>query len=345
MIDKLDVKVPYSASFQPEFRFLPKEVRYASFSSSIKPSRHYQGVVDLRPFGVDAVLHAYFKHRGPKNHKIEIFDTADKSLEQMGKIIVGVFDVEPAPLELLRLDLAADMYGIPLVHMHESLRVKLKRSAIAIGERDYEEIGKRRLEYFRYGRAPNCVRVYDKVAECKARMPEILKRVIQDADLPTFEDLFGFSENVTLTRVERQAGGGRIPEELATFGRLRNAAAFNPFANVEVIRGKIPFPDPARVGAARSLKLAGLRDYIERFGYQQARAMLNRDRNAKRIFDDLDAYLSEEKASTELSVDSVLDSYRRSVQMQIDGSVEKRNGFDSLSNPDSNKESWSILTP
>lgn len=180
---------------------------------------------------------------------------------------------------------------------------------------------------FRYGKSPNCLRVYDKPAECKARLPQILKRVSPDAEIPTFEDLFGFPENATLTRVERQAGAGRFPADFTKFGHLRKADELDPFPNVEVLRTEIPFPDPARVGVSRALKIAGVRAFIDRYGLQQARALLNAKRNAKRIFDDLDWYISGERASTEFTRDSIVQSYRSSVQAQVDGSIERRRRY------------------
>lgn len=329
MIDKADVKVPYSTNFRAAFRFVPDELRFAGLSSVVRRSRDYQGVIDLRRFGFDAILHAYFRHRGCQNHKLELIDTGEKSLDEMAGIISGVFEVDPEQLPLMRVDFAADLFGIPVTHLYESLRVKLKRSADAIGELDYETIGGRRLEYFRYGKSPNCLRVYDKVAECRARRPEILKRVSQDAEDPTFEDMFGFPENATLTRVERQAGGGRLPEQVSTFGDLRDAANFHPFENVEIIPNEFPYPDPMRIGPSRTLKLIGTYEYVRRYGLQQARAALNCNRNAKRIFDDLALYSSEVRASRELSVDSIVNSYRETAQAQIDGSIRKRIRFTS----------------
>lgn len=327
MIDKLDVRVPYSASFRPEFRFVPDEMRYSGVGSRIRHSRHYQGVIDLRPFGLDAILHAYFRRKGRPNHKLELVDAGEKSLDRMAQIISGVFEVDPEELGLMRVDFAADLFDIPVAHAYEALRVKLKRTADAIGELDYETIGGRRLEYFRYGKSPNCIRVYDKPAECKARLRQILGRTSSDAELPTFEDLFGFPENVTLTRVERQAGSGRLPTDLSKFRHLRQADVIDPFANVEVLRSRIPFPDPARTGPSRALKIAGLRAFIDRYGLQQARAVLNGNRNAKRMFDDLDWYLSGERASTELTRDLIVESYRNSVQAQINGSIEKHRRY------------------
>jgi hypothetical protein len=323
VIDKADFRVPYSVDFHPDFRFLRKEARYAGFCSPAKPSRNYQAVVDLRPFGQEAILHAYFKWGGRKDHKFELLGTGKKSIRQMGEIITSVFDVDPDRLEAMRIDFAADMFSIPVTYLHDSLRVKHKRKVNIRGEFDYEIVGGKRLEYFRYGKSPSCIRVYDKPAECKARMPEILKHVSPDAEMPTYEDLFGFPENTIMARIERQAGGGRIPPVLATFRQLSNAAEFNPFSNVEILPGVFPFPDPKRHGSTRAAKLAGMRRFIEKYGYQQARAMLNCNGNAKRMMDDYEEYLRESKAITEVTVELIVESYRKAVQGQIDGSIEK----------------------
>src|SRR5215472_9420200 len=96
-------------------------------------------------------------------------------------------EVNPDELQLMRIDFASDLNGVTLSHAYSAIRVKFKRSATARGELDLETVGGKRLEYFRYGTAPNCVRVYDKPAECMARYPGLLKRSNPDAEPPTFE--------------------------------------------------------------------------------------------------------------------------------------------------------------
>lgn len=324
MLDKNETQIPHYASLQPEFRFLNKELRYAGFHSIVKPSQNYQGVTDLRPFGIDALLHLHYKRGGPRNHKLELLSSGEKSLQQMREIFVSVFDVDPDDLKTMRLDFAADMMGVPVTYLHDSLRVKHKRTADTRGQLDYEIVGGRNLEYFRYGKSPNCVRVYDKPAECKARMRGLLKHANPDAELPTYEELFGFPESTIMARVERQAGGGKIPEQLSTFGQLSKAAEFNPFTNLELLPCAFPYPDPRQHGVARSTKLIGIHDFIEKHGYQQARAILNCEKNAKRFMDDYKDYLRESKALTELTIESIVDSYQKSTQKQVDCSVEKR---------------------
>ncbi len=323
MLDKIEVRVPYSAGFQRGFRFFAGEVRYDKASTPIRRSMHYTGSCDLRPFGIDAILHMNLK-RGKKrrSHKLELLHTGGKSLRQMHELIQRVFCVDPDVLELMRVDFASDQDGVTIAHAYGSVRVKFKRSANAIGELDYETVGGRRLEYFRYGKSPNCFRVYDKPAECKARFPSLLKLSNPDAEPPTFDDLFGFPPDTVKTRFERQAGGKGIPQVLSRFGQLRNAADFNPFLKLEIIPNSFPFPDPKVFGVARSLKLAGIHSFIERLGFQQARATLNCDRNVKRLIDDYSRYLEETRSTSQLSVDAILESYRKSVMQQIDGSVE-----------------------
>jgi hypothetical protein len=67
-------------------------------------------------------------------------------------------------------------------------------------------------------------RGYDKVAESKMQFRKMKRKANKDADELDFEKEFGFPEDAVLTRVERQCGGGRIPEEVSTFGQLSRAA-------------------------------------------------------------------------------------------------------------------------
>ncbi len=242
----------------------------------------------------------------------------------MGRIITAVFDVDLDSLGMMRIDFAADLIGIPVIALYNSLRVKFKRSSDVRGELDYETVGSRRLEYFRYGTSPNCVRTYDKPAECMARFQALLKNSNPDAEPPTFEDYFGFPEHTIMTRVERQAGGVGVPKELATFGQLKSAADFNPYQNLEYLPQEFPLPDPRQVGDSRAAKLIGIRQLIETFGYQQARAMLNTHGNAKRMMNEYQAYVKEASPLAGLTVNSFIESYALSTRSQIDGSIEQR---------------------
>lgn len=322
MLDKIDVRIPYSADFQPRFRFSAGEVSYEGISSPLRRSMYYAGTCDLRPFGMDAILHMSLKFGKWKNsRKLELLNTGSKSLRQMASLIQRVFVVDPDDLKLMRADFASDLDGITIAAAYGSTRVKFKRSADAIGETDYETVGGQRLEYFRYGKSPNCFRVYDKPAECKARFRALLKKSNPDAEPPTFEELFGFAPDAIRTRFERQTGGRGIPQTLSTFGQLRNAAEFNPFSRLEVIPDSFPFPDPKVVGAALSLKLAGVHSFVERYGFQQARATLNCKGNVKRWVDKYCEYVEQARSESPLTVERILESYQASVTRQIEDKV------------------------
>jgi hypothetical protein len=322
MLDKVDVRIPYSADFRPGFHFFSADVRYEGKSSPKRRSMYYAAGCDLRPFGMDAILHTSLKFGKYKHsHKLELLSTGGKSIRQMHELIRSVFEVDPDSLQLMRADFASDLDGVTLAAAYESTRVKFKRSANSIGELDYETVGRQKLEYFRYGKSPNCFRVYDKPAECKARFPALLKASNPDAEPPTFEELFGFAPDAIRTRFERQTGARGIPNTLSTFGQLRKAAEFNPFSRLEIVPNSFPFPDPQRIGVARSLKLVGINSFIERYGYQQARACLNCDRNAKRQFDEYSEYVEQTRTESPLTVERILESYRASVSRQIDGAI------------------------
>jgi hypothetical protein len=322
MLDKIDVRIPYSADFRLGFRFFSADVRYEGKSSPKRRSMYYAASCDLRPFGMDAILHTGLKFGKWKNsHKLELLSTGGKSLGQMHELIRSVFDVDPDSLQLMRADFASDLDGITLAAAYGSTRVKFKQSANSIGELDYETVGRRKLEYFRYGKSPNCFRVYDKTSECKARFPAFLKASGPNAEPPTFEKLFGFAPDAIRTRFERQTGGRGIPKTLSTSGQLRKAAEFNPFSRLEIVPDSFPFPDPQKIGVARSLKLVGTHGFIERYGYQQARACLNYDRNAKRQFDEYNEYVEQARIESPLTVERILESYRASVSRQIDDEI------------------------
>lgn len=319
VIDKVEVRVPQEADFRPEFHFLRRDFHQANYSGYVRPARFYAGTVNLRLFGLDAILHAAYRFGSRKDHKLEILQTGKKSLDDMSALISHVFDVSPRELRIMRLDFASDLYGVPVTFLHSSLRVKFKRSSDERGELEYEVVGSRKLEYLRFGKAPNCVRAYDKPAECKARFPEVLKSVSPDGEQPTFEQAFGFPENTILSRVERQAGGARVPVECNSFGKLYAADRFDPFTNIEVTPTGIPVPDPADYDPSEIQKIMGTEALIQKFGLQNARSILNRGGNGKRLFEPYAAYVRKCQDVLKLSREDISNTYQESVSKQIRG--------------------------
>ena len=72
---------------------------------------------DIRPVGIDALLHFSLKrkendpHEG--EHKLELLDTGMKTYTDLVAQIEGTVECAIDDLELMRIDLCVDMYGIP----------------------------------------------------------------------------------------------------------------------------------------------------------------------------------------------------------------------------------------
>ena len=87
MLDKIELRIPYIAGFQPGFRVLPGEVRYEGVSTPVRRSLHYAGSCDLRPLGMQAILHLNLKRKDWRsNHKLELLGTGSKSLREMSAL-------------------------------------------------------------------------------------------------------------------------------------------------------------------------------------------------------------------------------------------------------------------
>ena len=103
-----------------------------------------------------------------------------------------------------------------------------------------------------------------------------------------------------ITRVENQLGG-HVPPALNTLAAVvRNVRDFNPFARVQISPGNRDQPpglhDRNQDGSYRHSVMqwmAGmwLSEHYKDFGHQQIVAMLNRDRNGKRLLDSLSDFI------------------------------------------------------
>jgi hypothetical protein len=232
MIDKIEARLPSSVTFRKEILALIRQMNYATGKSFMMPSRFYVGVGDLRPLGIDALLHYHYK-RGIEGsqgcHKLEMLSTGKKPYSALVAQLESVIDGSTDDLRMMRVDLCADIPNVPVSWFHPRTQIQYKRMSHQIGPLKYEIIGKAGMETISAGKRPNILRIYDKVAESKMQFRRMVKRASLDADALDFEVEFGFSPEATLTRVERQFGGGRIPEPISTFGKLCHAPSFNPF--------------------------------------------------------------------------------------------------------------------
>lgn len=118
------------------------------------------------------------------------------------------------------------------------------------------------------------------------------RRQNPDAEPLEFEKKFGFKEIDTLTRVELQYGGDRIPAEFETFGSLHRAPDYNPYQNIG--RSELPIPEECE-GLEYFIGI-GLHNKSNELGMQEFRKLLNRQTkgNAARTMQSYQAFFPSE---------------------------------------------------
>ncbi len=328
MIDKLEVRVPQSVPYTPKFAQLYCELAREDARRSLeglptrlRPSRYYASVVDLREFGYDVILHNSARLAKEGNYKVELVETGRMGFSRMVREVEEIFDVDPESLAVMRVDLAADVFDIPVPWFVEHCRVQYKRWVAGIGHivdgLEYSEMGMKRLETFYLGKRPNVVRIYDKVAEHKHQYKKLLRGVNPGEEVPEFKEIFGITPDTILTRVERQLGGGRIPSQLDTVRKLRAASTFNPFDRLKIINGSEPGPQRSNYRSDVYERGVSVRRLIEEQGLQRTRFALNEQSqgNADRILKRLSAFIPSN--GFRLTEEELFDRYRTSTMRQL----------------------------
>ena len=136
MIDKTDFRIPEFALPGPVLEKSLAQLKREPVPI-FRSSRFYQNVCDLRDhFGVDAVIHLSLRFGRP-NHKVEIIDAGEKTVEQIADILLSLFDVDPWSLELMRVDLAADVDDVPVSWFQDHAYVNRKQYSSRI-EKSFE---------------------------------------------------------------------------------------------------------------------------------------------------------------------------------------------------------------
>jgi len=316
LIDKLEVRVPAEARYTPDMgevlHWQPDLFRY---------SRFYLGIADLRPLGVDALLHQCA--RATRDHKVELLDTGAIGLGEMIARIEQIFAVDARSLEVMRIDLAADIQGVPVHAFKGNVRGKWKRSAREIGR--YSMVGKLGVETFTLGKRPNIYRFYNKIAELQHQYA-LLKRRAKDNPVRSFADLYGYAEKgLIVTRIERQIGSNCVPKEIATVGKLVHLPDFDPFHRLQILVGSAKEPDPESMDFTAYLKGRGFREFvIEQGGLQNAVRLANKlsKGNGARFAKTFSNFLP--SVENALTAEQIFLRYRESVLKQLAPAVPAR---------------------
>jgi len=330
VIDKLEVRLPAKAEYTREFSELYRELRSDPKQGVFHEGRLYLAEGDLRPYGYDVILHAHCKYGKEGNHKLELLETGGMTFSGMVREIEKIFDVNPFVLDVMRVDLAADVDGVPVAWFHQRLRARYKQWAAKIGDMQitktgitddgqlYSEMGKRELQTFYLGKRPNCYRIYDKTAEYHVQYQKFLRKVSGDAEVPSFEELYRIAADQVRTRVERQCAGGRVPLRISSVGRLRHCAEFNPFERLELEAGKSaapPSPDDSRYFATYCAGM-WLREQADQMGMHWLRAFVAKHtgRNAGRFFEQYRDFLP---SGAGITSQELFGHYQQSVSRQL----------------------------
>jgi hypothetical protein len=276
VIDKLDVRVPRTTPFTKEFGHLYRELWCDPEHRPFRETEHYEVSGDLRNFGYSAILHGNCKHR-PGAHKLELVDTGAMSYREMLNEVERIYDCPARTLEVMRVDMCADLPRVSVAWLQDRVRVHYKRwgaRAQKIEPILMMDMGKRGIETVYFGKKPNCYRIYNKIAEFQHQYQQMQRH--DEGDLPSFEQCFGYTPDFVLTRVERQIAGGRVPKNVGTMGRLQqNAVAFDPFDKLEVISGGKPEPNPTDYDLSEWLAGKQLGELCCEWGMHRLRQFIN----------------------------------------------------------------------
>ena len=316
VMDKVEVRVPSATQFSREFARV-----YGDLCTDRKvfhPSQFYIRVGDLRNIGYQSILHVHCQMDRHGNHKLELIDVGDLSFQGIQREILRVFEIEPVHLELMRLDLAADVPGVPVLWFARNARAKWKQWVAEIGKIEYARMGMRRVETVYFGKRPNCFRIYDKISELHHQYDKLIRKVSDGAETLSFEEKYGYPETgFVMTRVERQIAGGRLPSRIKKIAHLSRLSEFNPFDRLELSGGPHYEPNIAEYGM-KYFTGTGLRSTADEIGLHRLRSLVNEVSagNASRVFREYQAFLT---SGIGIDEATLYHKYQESVGRQLAG--------------------------
>jgi hypothetical protein len=303
-IDKLDLRVPRKTQFTPEFH---EAYRHAAKKGLLRPSQYYTQTGDFRPFGFEVRLHM-FSTRGRdrdsksyRDHKLELYDTAEMNFDQMVSEIRRVFVCDPLKLEMMRRDVCVDLVGTSVDWFKTHARVEFKRNMREIG---FMMMTAKRGETFYLGVKPNQFRFYNKVAERQYRYRWMVREAKKSGNvLPSFQETFGHPEDAIITRIERQYGGSMCDGNLRSLLKLDRT---NPFEPLKFLSSPGREISPIGIDSTQYWAAQHLQRMTHQNGIQYVRSHMSDlvgSKNIKRTWDRYSSYLCPGEN------DSIIDEY------------------------------------
>jgi hypothetical protein len=187
--------------------------------------------------------------------------------------------MDPDEMGIMRVDLTADLEGVPVdfFKRHSVVKCKQTRRQHLLVEHG-EVIAKGMAETLYSGVKPNQIRIYDKTAERRMQYQKYCNRFARESGLlpksaekpkaTTFEELYGHGMWDTITRVERQVAARDVEKMgIETLRSLRlKADLLDPFAKMVFFNGKEPEPTIEHWGFRDWHCGMDLRQRVEWFG-------------------------------------------------------------------------------
>ena len=320
MIDKLDVRVLCNTPFTRSFTELYELLRRNPDKDPFRPSRHYTLCADLREYGHDVILHLGCRRGKHGHNKLELIDTGTKSFAHLVHEIESIFECDAHRLKVMRVDLAADIVGIPVSWFQERIKANHKRYIAGFGSTQYVEMGKGGIKTIYFGKRPNLFRVYDKAEEYRVQYERLKRNWSSPDPMPSFESLFGIPESgFVLTRVERQWGGGQIPPDLGTVGDLRKLHNCRPFEKLMIVDGGLPEPNEDNYSFMEYCTGMYLRDLAQKQGMHATEQFIKRksNRNSKWAREKFRDFLPEPYDQKTVDSDFLNREFQKSVTRQL----------------------------
>ena len=272
-IDTLEVQVPGEELWSSDLRRVCGGRISESGPLLQRQGWRYRGVVDLRQHGFSAVL--YLASTVCGSNKLVVKQVGALPYKHLLNEIGALFDGDILGLNVKRIDMAVDVVGYPVGWFRDHVSVRRRQCRGEFGTVSYRTDVRRGVETLYFGRRPNLFRIYDKIAQPKPK-------AIKGTDWVLFKpDRRGMDSGLAVTRIERQYGGDRVPDQLATLGKIRvEGLKINPFGPLEFSAMKV-LSIPADLRGTAFLKALGMRTLVENLGLQGAVAELNRRTGGK----------------------------------------------------------------
>jgi hypothetical protein len=318
MIDKLDVRIPRKTQFTPEFH---KAYRHAAENGVLKPSEYYTQTGDFRPYGYPIRLHMFAsrgkqrKGNSSRDHKLELYDTAEMTLEEMVAEIRRVFVCDPWELQMMRRDVCVDVVGVSVQWFKAHTRVEFKRNVREIG---FMTVDAKRGETYYLGAKPNQFRFYNKVAERLYRYRWMVREgKKQGLAIGAFEKVFGHSEDAIITRIERQYGGSQCSGTLHSLLKMDRGNPFSPLKFLRVSEREI---SSAGLDSTTYWAALHLQRMVQEIGAQRVRAHMTDlvgSKNVKKTWDKYAPYLLPGDDGPGIDEELLFQLYLNSVMVQL----------------------------